>query len=199
MGYFWVIFEESGCAKLRRVASRADDSLSWDEALDNSLIQPAPTVYMSEVPSSTSAVSSQRLQDFRWTSAVKSEPFSGMHITLYFVASITVSFVCHYHCVDKAGNAVKCMSWMSCNCRAVMLRYQNSGFSSELNCIEINISHRRNKTIFIGSLTSNFRTDPMVVGTGTGFYLVFVQLEWEGGWSVQASCVICGYPIDVGI
>ena len=67
---------------LHRVTSRTDDGLTWDdEAADSSLIQQAPTVYVSELPSTTAAVSSQRLQDFRWTSAVKSEPVLGIYVT----------------------------------------------------------------------------------------------------------------------
>jgi len=68
---------------LCRVGSRADDGFSLegdDEALDSSLIQQAPTVYVSELPSTQTAVSSQRLQDFRWTAGtLKPESGLGMH------------------------------------------------------------------------------------------------------------------------
>jgi len=89
------------CMWLCRVSSRPDSGLSWDEALDNSLIQQAPAVYVSELPSTTAAAPSQRLQDFRWTSAVKSAPASGMHFNglytnrlVYTIALYSFSCYC---------------------------------------------------------------------------------------------------------
>jgi len=50
-----------------------------DEAMDSSLIQQAQTVYVSELPPTTAAVSSHRLQNFRWTAgALKQESGLGM-------------------------------------------------------------------------------------------------------------------------
>jgi len=53
---------------------------AWDEAMENSLIEQKPA-YASDIPSAaTTAVPGQRLQDFRWMSAAKSEPDAGLHL-----------------------------------------------------------------------------------------------------------------------
>ena len=85
--------------QLCRVSSRTGEGSAWDEALDNSLIQQAPTVYVSELPSTTAAASSQRLQDFSWTSTVKSEPVLGLHFTGPYASNLVLPknvAVCSY-------------------------------------------------------------------------------------------------------
>jgi len=63
---------------LCRVSSALNTGSAWDQAMENSLIQQSPSTYgLSEIPSTSAAVSSQRLQDFNWSSAVKSESVSG--------------------------------------------------------------------------------------------------------------------------
>lgn len=73
---------------LYRVTSTPDDGSAWDdEAMDSSLIQQTPTIYVSELPPTTTAVTSQRLQDFSWTSAVTSEQVSGLHCAGLYAVS----------------------------------------------------------------------------------------------------------------
>ena len=62
-----------------RSLTTPDSVSAWEEAMENSLIEQKSTVYASDIQSATTtAVSSQRLQDFSWMSVAKSEPVPGL-------------------------------------------------------------------------------------------------------------------------
>jgi len=72
-----------------RVRSSVDGGSAWNEVVENTLIQQAPTVYVSELASTTAPASSHRLSDFSWPSAVKSESVSGWYLDLFFWMTTT--------------------------------------------------------------------------------------------------------------